>query len=225
MTRVAHIQRKPVDGHFSIEGLFSTLRAALPQAVVAEEIVVPEISKGIGNRIRNTRFCRRIDHDVLHVTGDIHYVAMGLPKDRSILTIHDCEILDRLSGLKRWILKRYWYVLPVRSVACVTTISETSKKEILKYTGISEDRVSVIPNPVSPRYQAAPKNFNQKQPRILQIGTKENKNILRLIEALKGLFCHLRIIGKLTGSQIDSPSRFRHRVFRSFRSHGIGDGE
>ena len=38
--------------------------------------------------------------------------------------------------------------------------------------------------------------FNKLTPRILQIGTAPNKNIERLIEALKGTKCVLIIIGR-----------------------------
>ena len=62
---------------------------------------------------------------------------------------------------------------------------------------LSKQRVYVIPNPVDPGFVYAPKVFNAQHPRILQIGTVERKNLLRTIEALKDLRCHLRIIGNL----------------------------
>lgn len=36
---------------------------------------------------------------------------------------------------------------------------------------------------------------------MLHIGTRPNKNLERVIEALEGIKCHLRIIGKLTSEQ------------------------
>jgi glycosyltransferase involved in cell wall biosynthesis len=36
---------------------------------------------------------------------------------------------------------------------------------------------------------------------VLHIGTRPNKNLERVIEALEGIKCHLRIIGKLTSEQ------------------------
>jgi glycosyltransferase involved in cell wall biosynthesis len=42
-----------------------------------------------------------------------------------------------------------------------------------------------------------PKTFNAQKPRILQIGTKENKNIRNLARALKGIQCELHIVGAL----------------------------
>ena len=53
------------------------------------------------------------------------------------------------------------------------------------------------PLSVTPRFEFVPKKFNTQKPRILQIGTKENKNILNLAVALKGLHCELHIIGSL----------------------------
>lgn len=45
------------------------------------------------------------------------------------------------------------------------------------------------------------KPFNENCPDILQIGTMKNKNLLRLCEALEGINCRLRIIGRLDDEQ------------------------
>jgi glycosyltransferase involved in cell wall biosynthesis len=41
-----------------------------------------------------------------------------------------------------------------------------------------------------------PYRFNKEKPTLLQIGTNENKNISRLIEAIEGLSCKLIIVGQ-----------------------------
>ena len=46
-----------------------------------------------------------------------------------------------------------------------------------------------------------PKNFNNQKTRILQIGTKPNKNLDRLIQALIGIDALLVIVGKISNSQ------------------------
>jgi glycosyltransferase involved in cell wall biosynthesis len=43
-----------------------------------------------------------------------------------------------------------------------------------------------------------PKTFNNEKPNILHIGTKENKNLIRLIEAIKEIPCTLTILGKIS---------------------------
>ncbi len=55
---------------------------------------------------------------------------------------------------------------------------------------------------VDTRYQPSPKPFNSQKPVILQVGTAYNKNIFRLIEALKDIPCQLKIIGKLDDTHL-----------------------
>ncbi len=59
-------------------------------------------------------------------------------------------------------------------------------------------KYTVIPNAVSSEYSYVAKEFNTTKPIILHIGTLSRKNLDRTIEALKGICCHLRIIGKLS---------------------------
>lgn len=42
----------------------------------------------------------------------------------------------------------------------------------------------------------------QRDSKILHIGTRENKNLFRVIQALHNISCELRIIGELTEEQI-----------------------
>ena len=79
----------------------------------------------------------------------------------------------------------------------ITVISEKTKKELVKLTGVNAEKVKVVPNFFDPRFEFVPKKFNTQKPRILQIGTKENKNIQNLAVALKGLSCELHIVGSL----------------------------
>src|SRR5690606_6243095 len=57
--------------------------------------------------------------------------------------------------------------------------------------------ITVIYNPLNPRYQHFPKVFRVDKPVILHIGTGWNKNLKRTITALKDTSCHLRILGKI----------------------------
>ena len=54
---------------------------------------------------------------------------------------------------------------------------------------------------VSDAFQPYLKTFNKSCPRILQVGTKPNKNIQNLAAALTGMNCQLTIIGMLSESQ------------------------
>lgn len=200
MNKVVQIHRQSFPGQFSIEGIFKVLRAEISNSLSVKPFTVPKFSKGLFPRIRNAFACKRLEADVYHVTGDIHYVALGLPREKTILTIHDCEMLDRLSGFARVVAKLFWFSLPIRSVRYVTTISEATKSDLMRNVRVDSDRVIVIPDCISPVFVPRPKVFNEAKPRILQIGTKHNKNIPRLIKALEGVPCHLRIIGPMNNA-------------------------
>ncbi|MGV2336588.1 MAG UNVERIFIED_CONTAM: glycosyltransferase [Planctomycetaceae bacterium] len=74
-------------------------------------------------------------------------------------------------------------------------ISSETRSRLLEHVNFPADRIHVIPVSVSDLYQPSPKPFNTACPRILQIGTKANKNVPRLVQALQGLRCHLDIVG------------------------------
>jgi len=153
------------------------------------------LSRGFWPRLRNILAVWNQHADIYHVTGDIHYVCCVLPKRRTVLTVHDCEILHRLNGWKRAIVHFLWYILPTRYVTRITVNSEETKRQLLRAVTFPPDRIHVIPVSVSPLYQPSPRPFNSEFPRILQVGTKANKNVPRLVQALRGLPCHLDIVG------------------------------
>ena len=76
--RVTQIMR-PDRGAFSIERVFCDVRAAMPGDVEARVWVCPHPSRGVLARLRGAWAARRQPGDVLHVTGDAHYLALFLP--------------------------------------------------------------------------------------------------------------------------------------------------
>ncbi len=168
---------------------------------------------------------------MFHITGDVHYAILALPKDRTILTIHDLVFLHTYSGLRRALLKWIFLDLPVKKAKYITTISEKSKQEILDYTNCNPEKILVIPNPVDPIFAASTPStsstpstvltsLNLPQPpstslttstpsTLLFLGTKPNKNLELTIAALFGLDLHLRIIGELTRKQEEMLAKFK----------------
>jgi glycosyltransferase involved in cell wall biosynthesis len=198
--RIVHFQRKPFTDQFSIEQLFDSLRQEMRSAAPELNVVAataPFPSKGFWHRLRNTAWAARHQGDVNHITGDVHFLAIGMDPARTILTIHDCFNLERLSGLKRWIMRLFWFDLPVRRATFVTVISEETRRELLRFVKVPVEKIVVIPDAVSSIYRPFPKSFDARCPRVLHIGTKPNKNLPRLIEAVRGLNCHLSIVGVL----------------------------
>lgn len=198
--KVCQIQRRPAKGRFSIEGYFSRVRACLLDSADIELFVVPCLSQGLWKRLQNCWASRCQTADIKHVTGDVNYLAIVLGRRKTILTILDCEVLNRSSGVKRAVLKLFWYTLPGKRSAAITVISEETKRQLLQEVNLPDGIIHVIPVSVSPLFQPTVRTFNSDCPNILQMGTKENKNVVRLAEALNGIECHLDVVGLLTDS-------------------------
>ena len=182
-----------------------------------EKVEMPFTSKGIFSILFNLIFLTRFKNGLFHITGDVHYAILALPKDRTILTIHDLVFLHTYKGLRRSLLKWIFLDLPVRKAKYITTISEKSKQEILDYTNCNPEKILVIPNPVDPIFSTStplpsaglPTMVGKFNPAtILFLGTKPNKNLELTIAALFGLDVHLRIIGELSRKQKEMLSKF-----------------
>jgi glycosyltransferase involved in cell wall biosynthesis len=195
MPSILHIQRRPTPTQFSVEGYFERVRGTWRDGNPPRVFQVPCFSRGLLPRLKNIFAVGRQVADVYHITGDIHYAAYLLPPKRTVLTILDCQILERLTGWRRAIVKYFWYTMPARRAAQITVISSETKARLLECIAYPPERIHVIPVSVSDLYQPCAKPFNSDCPRILQIGTKANKNVPRLVQALRGLKCHLDIVG------------------------------
>jgi glycosyltransferase involved in cell wall biosynthesis len=194
---IIHHERKRLASHFSIERLFAEIRRRMPADCEVRSCPALEASAGILPRWRNVRHAARQQADVYHIVGDSHYLTFGLPPEKTVLTIHDCGALNRLSGWKRAPLKYFWFTGPMRRAAVVTTISQASKDELRKWVGPLADKVVVVPDCVFGEFAYDPKPFNEECPVVLQVGTKWNKNVERVMEAVRGTGCRLEIVGNL----------------------------
>jgi glycosyltransferase involved in cell wall biosynthesis len=186
---------------FSIERIFQQLSPILAQSLSVETTEMKHSRITIGGILANIRNAKDRSADIYHITGDVHYVVLGLPPGRTLLTIHDCVFLYSAAGLKRRILKWLLLDMPVRRSRLVTTISEATRKDILHFTGCPPDKVVVIPDPVSDTIRYSPANFRNEEPVILFMGTTDNKNLLRVAQALSGISCRLEIVGSLNEDQ------------------------
>ena len=199
--RIVHYLRHPQRGVHSIERLYEDVRAALPADCDAQVWTCRHPSTGILPRLRDAWAARKAQGDVNHVTGDTHYLAMFLDRRRTMLTIPDLVSLERLRGIKRWLLWLLWYWLPVRRSQVVVTISEATRTALLESVHCDPAKVVVIYCPVSEEFQHVPATFNVARPRILQIGTTTNKNLVRVAQALQDIDCTLVVIGRLSPAQ------------------------
>ena len=200
MPKVILFFRKPRPaGNFSIETSFDRMLAAFPEDSGLEVVkfVSSYYSNGLLPRLKAVWEARRHRGDINHITGDVHFLALGLPGARTVLTIHDIGFLRDYRGWKRRLLKWFWLDWPVRHCRVVTTVSEATKRDILANTRCDPAKIRVIPTLIAPYFRPAAKAFDAAKPRILHIGLAPNKNFERHVEALKGISCHLHIIGKL----------------------------
>ncbi len=185
-------------GNFSLETYFEQVRQYLPEEFIPAICILPFESNGLFRRIANSLYCIFKQGDINHITGDIHYVAAFLKKRKTILTIHDCGILHESSGLKNKIYKFFWFTIPILKCKYITANSNATKDDLIKLTNCDPHKIHVVYVCINDLFKKNRKAFSFSEPRILQLGTAFNKNIQRLILALKNIKCKLVIIGKLS---------------------------
>lgn len=199
---VLWINRKKAQAFFSIEKVFNSIKPYFSKFEIREVDAVSR-SASPASIVKNGKFFQSKTADIYHITGDVHYAAFFLPGNRTILTIHDCVFLFHPNPFKRFILKLFWLRLPVRRVKYVTTISEKSKAEILRFSKCDPSKIFVVPDSVNSSFVPVTKRERTGKIKILHIGIKPNKNLERVAEALNGVPCILRIIGILTDKQVE----------------------
>lgn len=166
--------------------------------------LIPTLWKNIWHfrKISKQRIC--------HITGDVQYVACLMNPKHTILTIHDLVPLHnkKVPWYSKWLCYWLWYYFPLKRLKRVTCISEATRQDLISFFPWAKNKISVVTNPVSPEFKYVPKDFNQNCPTILHVGTKTNKNLLRVIEALTGINCHLRVIGRIPYEEKEALKRF-----------------
>jgi glycosyltransferase involved in cell wall biosynthesis len=199
--KVVMFQRRPLPGQHSVERVFDEVRRALPPDIDLTAYTMPFESRGIVKRLRNMFFAFRRRGDINHIAGDIHYIALVLPRRSTILTVLDLVGVQRLTGIRRVTLVLLWYRLPVWWASCVTVISESVRGELVSFLPSAKAKTVAIHCPVSSSFRPSPSPYHSR-PVILQVGTAANKNLLCVVRALRGLNVHLRIIGRLNSLQL-----------------------
>jgi glycosyltransferase involved in cell wall biosynthesis len=200
-TLTVHLFFRKKSNFFSIEGLFESVVSAFDADVRASVLRVPSSGASLRTIVKNCLWACARQGTVNHITGDIHYIALSLNQKQTILTIHDLRLIEGRSSIRKLILKILWFSLPVRRVRFVTVISETTRLELLKYVHVDPEKIKVIPNCISSTFKHRPARFRKECPRIFHIGTTDNKNLERVINALQGITCELMILGTLSSNQ------------------------
>lgn len=193
--KVVHIHRPARSGGYSIETVFKTI------AVELRTQGISVLDYELGNRwqfLTDVIRLWRLNADVYHVTGDVNYWILLLPTGKTVLTVHDIgHYLFGLAGWRKSLYKCFWLILPVRKASQITIVSDATRRDLSTYLHISSEAMSLIDNCFCTDFPIVSSHFKMKCPRILQIGTGRNKNIVRLIQALAGISCTLVLIGKI----------------------------
>jgi glycosyltransferase involved in cell wall biosynthesis len=113
---------------------------------------------------------------------------------RRVLTLHDVipYIYPQTSTKLDWLIYHLWLPKVVRRIDAIITVSEQSKRDIVRYLSAKPEKITVIPEAASPLYR--PIDPIQKEsrllahgidfPYILYIGSIEaRKNLIVLLEA------------------------------------------
>ncbi|MGD9843279.1 MAG: glycosyltransferase, partial [Steroidobacteraceae bacterium] len=150
----------------------------MQQRMSVQRLEMPTGTAGVWTALKNAWYVRQhLSGNILHITGDVHYGALLTPFTRTIITIHDCGMLKRGKGLKRLILWLLWFRLPMAFASAITVISTQTRDELLSVVKLPLHKIHVIPNFVDPQYQYAHKPFDRHRPRVMHIGTRDNKNL------------------------------------------------
>jgi glycosyltransferase involved in cell wall biosynthesis len=198
---VAMFSRAKHTGYYSIEKVFQTIQAAMPEHIDARVIAPPLHAQGLWRRLLCLLYAGMHQSTVNHITGDISFAAMALPGDRTIVTVHDFDRLYRLSGLRGALFRTVYFTMPFRRCRYITTISAQIARELGQLFPWAVPKLVVIPDCLPGGFHRIPRAFNVQRPVILQIGTKANKNLESLIQALRGQRCELHVVGLLSKQQ------------------------
>ncbi len=198
---------RPKGIEYSIEKVFKPIMNDIRQQ---NECVVEESHALVKSNFFNTHWANirkyasmsRTD-SICHITCEVRYCGIFMKSSHTVLTTHDTISLCNPDApwYARWYAYWFQFYLPMRHLKYLTCISEATKNELISYFPWAASKIRVIHNPVDTGFSFHEKALNSQRPIILHIGTRSNKNLIRVATSLKGMNCHLRIIGQLSDEQ------------------------
>ncbi|MEM9885721.1 MAG: glycosyltransferase family 1 protein [Bacteroidota bacterium] len=195
--KIIHFHRNPQTGFHSIENMYAEIRKILrAQGVQIRKVQLPFTCKSHLGKLLNTIYTFFFRADVYHMTGDAHYIAMVLPRNKTLISAHSVEGgRKELVGWKGRLYKWLYFIIPDRHAKYWTTVSNFTRQELLDYIHCKPEKVKIIANPLLPVFLKSPKKFCTTQPIFLQVGTNPRKNIPNLLHAIQSLPCRLHLVG------------------------------
>lgn len=136
-----------------------------------------------------------------------------------VVTVHDVAFEAYPQTFSKSFLYVYKFMIPriMRSAKKVITVSEFSKDEIVKYYGISRDKIAVVYNAVGDDFKKVEDDELQKQKYLLAVSSLNyRKNFLAVLEAFdifekENNDASLYIIGDLKNSNFKGIDIERYR--------------
>ena len=189
-------------------------------------VVEPSPAYSVREQFRVPIDLRREGIDLFHAP---HYVLPPLTPCRSVVTIHDCIHLR----FPQYLPNKLGYAYARASLWFAThrsnrilTVSEASKRDILRYFRVPDGKIDVIYNAIDERVGEPPtadevsrvrERFQLNDPFILYAGNiKPHKNLERLIEAFhmlrRGGLEHVKLL--IIGDEISKYATLRRAVHR-----------
>jgi glycosyltransferase involved in cell wall biosynthesis len=184
----------------------------------------PAANYSVAEQVRIPLALRREGVTLFHAP---HYVLPPLVRCRSVVTIHDCIHLMFPQYLPNRIALAYARTsinLAARRATRIMTVSESSKRDILRFVDVDAARIDVIYNAYDERFEIEPleedvvrvrERYQLHDEFVLYAGNvKPHKNLERLIEAFnlvrsRGLD-HLKLV--LIGDEISKYAALRRAV-------------
>jgi glycosyltransferase involved in cell wall biosynthesis len=190
-------------------------------------IAEPARPYSVSEQLRIPLDLRRERVDLFHAP---HYVLPPLTPCKSVVTIHDCIHLrfpQYLPNRLAYAYARSSLWIATHRASRVMTVSEASKRDILRYFRIPQDKVDVIYNAIDERYGETPspdevarvqERYQLNAPYVLYAGNiKPHKNLERLIEAFHALrqdpeLGHVKLL--IIGDEISKYATLRRAVHK-----------
>ena len=187
---------------FSVGKVFKPIEIEMAKYAIVCSIELPFANYSLKGLWANISYLRehlkKSRYDAVLITGTENYLLPFISSAKKIVVVHDVKsFFNNVIGMRRK-LKELMFIKVLRKADRIVAISEQTQKELNDY-GF---RSYVIYDPVSPTFTYVSKEVNKECPIILHIGTNSNKNLHSSILALKGLNCHLRIVGNISSEEI-----------------------
>ncbi len=191
---------------FSIHRVFTVVQAELEKYIEVDTLELPAKHYNLSGFRHNIRAVKdavqKGNYDIVHITGQDHYLIPFIRKTKVIITVHDLGSLTNHFRSIKGFIKYFIWITPLKFADLITCISSHTLKECLESLPGIKNKCKVVYNPYAPEYVYSHKRPEAK-PRILHVGVNPHKNLHNTILALKDFPCRLRIIGKLSQKDID----------------------